>query len=69
MAPCGSRSNSTPTNLVNDELRVTVDVKPLDPELGGDVHAVNEGLILCHIVCCTKMQSNHVEESISLGED
>jgi hypothetical protein len=26
-----------PYDLVDDEIRVTMDVKPLDPELGGDM--------------------------------
>jgi hypothetical protein len=51
-----------PHDLVDDELRVTVDVKLLDPELGSDAEAVDEGLILCHIVCCAEMQSNHIKE-------
>jgi hypothetical protein len=58
-----------PHDLADDELRVVVDVKLLDPELGGDVETVNEGLILCHIVCCVEMQSNHVQELISLWGD
>jgi hypothetical protein len=58
-----------PHDLIDDELSVAADVKPLDPDLGGDVHAIDEGLILCHIVCCTEMPSKHVEELISLGGD
>jgi hypothetical protein len=44
-----------PIDLVDNKLRVALDVKPLDPELGGDAQAVDEGLILRHIVtqkCC-----------------
>jgi hypothetical protein len=37
-------------DLVDDELRVTVDVKPLNPEFSGDAHAVDECLVFCHIV-------------------
>jgi hypothetical protein len=55
-----------PHDLVDDELRIVMDVKPLDPELGGDVQAVDEGLILHHIVSCVEMQSGHVEELIPL---
>jgi hypothetical protein len=33
------------------------------------VEALDEGLILCHIVHCTEMQSNHIDDSISLGGD
>jgi hypothetical protein len=36
--------------MVAEELRVTVDVKPLDLELGGNAHAVDECLVFCHIV-------------------
>jgi hypothetical protein len=39
-----------PHDLVDDELRVTVDVKPLDPELNDDEQSVDECLILYHIV-------------------
>jgi hypothetical protein len=39
-----------PHDLVDNKLTV-VDVNPLDPELGGDAQAVDEGLILCHVVC------------------
>jgi hypothetical protein len=58
-----------PHDLVNDELRVTVDVKPIDPELSEDAQAVDEGLILCLIVCRVEIQLNHVEEPISLERD
>jgi hypothetical protein len=50
-----------PHYLVDNEFRIVVDVKPLDLELSGDVQTVNEGLILCHIVCHTEMQSNYIE--------
>jgi hypothetical protein len=56
-------------DLVDDKLWVTTDVKPLDPKLSGDAQVVDDGLILHHIVCYAKMQSNHVEEMISLGGD
>jgi hypothetical protein len=55
--------------MVDDELRVAADIKPLDPELGCDVEAVDEGLILHHIVGRTKEQSNNVEEPIPLWGD
>jgi hypothetical protein len=54
--------------LIDDKLRVAVDVKPLDQELGNDAQAIDEGLILCHIVGRVEMQSNHVEELIPPGE-
>jgi hypothetical protein len=55
--------------LVDDELRVAADVKPLNPELGGDAQAVDQCLIFYHIVGCEEVQSNHVEEPISLTGD
>jgi hypothetical protein len=58
-----------PHDLVDDELGVATDVKPLDPELDGDVEAVDKGLVPRHIVCGMEIQSNHIEESISLGGD
>jgi hypothetical protein len=44
-----------PHDLVDDKLRVTTDVKPLNPELGSNVHAIDEGLILHHIVGCAEV--------------
>jgi hypothetical protein len=44
-----------PHDLVDDKLKVTADVKPLDPELDGDAYAIDEGLILYHIVGRTEM--------------
>jgi hypothetical protein len=44
-----------PQDLVDDELRVPMNVEPLDIELGGDAHAVDEGLIFRRIVGCTEM--------------
>jgi hypothetical protein len=55
--------------LVDDELRVTTNIKSLNPKLGGDAHVVDECLVFCHIVGCTEVQSNHIEESISLRRD
>jgi hypothetical protein len=57
-----------PHDLVDDELRVVVDVKQLDPRLDVNAQAIDVGLVLCHIVCCTEIQSSHIEESISLGD-
>jgi hypothetical protein len=42
-------------DLVDDELRVTSDVEPLDPKLGGNVQAVDEVIIFRHIVYCTEV--------------
>jgi hypothetical protein len=55
MPPCGGHGNSTPYDMVDDELIVTTDVEPLDPELNGNVQTNNEGFILRQIVCCTEM--------------
>jgi hypothetical protein len=65
----GVMAISLPHDLVGDELRVAVDVKPLDPELSGNAQAVDEGLIFHHIVCRVEIQLNYVDELISLGGD
>jgi hypothetical protein len=44
-----------PHDLVDDELRVAMHIKLLDPELGGDAEAINKGLIFRHIVCRMEM--------------
>jgi hypothetical protein len=56
-----------PHDLVDDELRVTVDVKPLNPKLGSDARVIDECLIFHHIVGRTEVQLNHVEERSPLG--
>jgi hypothetical protein len=58
-----------PHDLVDDELRVTADVKSLDPELNSDAQAVDEGLVLHNIVGHMEVQSNNVEELIPLWGD
>jgi hypothetical protein len=58
-----------PHDLVHDKLRVAIDVKPLDHKLSNDVHAIDEYHILHNIVGCAEVQSNHIEEPISLRED
>jgi hypothetical protein len=40
-----------PCVLVDDDLKVTTDVKRLDPELDSDAQAIDEGLIFDHVVC------------------
>jgi hypothetical protein len=40
-----------PCVLVDDDLRVTTNVKRLDPKLDSDAHAIDEGLIFHHVVC------------------
>jgi hypothetical protein len=56
-------------DLVDDELRVTADVKPMNPKLDGDVQTVDGCLIFHLIVGCTKVYLNHVEELISFRRD
>jgi hypothetical protein len=58
-----------PHDLVDNELRATLDVKPLDPKLGSKAQTIDMGLVLHHIVGRAKMQSNYIEEPISLGGD
>jgi hypothetical protein len=41
--------------LVDNELGVSPDIKALYLEFGGDVQAIYEGLILCHIIGSAKM--------------
>jgi hypothetical protein len=48
--------------LVDDELKVTVDVKLLDLEFSGDARAVDECHVFHHIVGHAEVQSNYVEE-------
>jgi hypothetical protein len=37
-------------DLIDDELRVSADVKPQNPKFGGNAQTVDQCLILCHIV-------------------
>ena len=37
-------------DLVDDQLRVNVDVEPHSAELDGDVQSVDEGLVFCRVV-------------------
>jgi hypothetical protein len=46
--------------LVYDQLGVTLDIKPSDPKLGGDVQSVDKCLILSNIVRDWKMDSDHI---------
>jgi hypothetical protein len=55
--------------LIDDELRVSTDVKPLNPKFGGDVQAIDQGLVLHHIIGSAEVQSNNIKESISLRRD
>jgi hypothetical protein len=56
-------------DLVDDELRVSVDVKPLNTKFSGDVHTVDRCLVHCHSVGCMEVQSNHLNESITFRRD
>jgi hypothetical protein len=44
-----------PHDLIDDELRVLMDVEPLDPDLDSDAQTIDEGLKFCHIVGFPKM--------------
>jgi triacylglycerol esterase/lipase EstA (alpha/beta hydrolase family) len=55
--------------LVDDELRVSADVKLRNPKFGGDAPVIDQGLILRHIVGSAEVQSNNIKESISLRRD
>jgi hypothetical protein len=55
--------------LIDIELRVSTDVKPLNPEFGGDAQTTVQCLVLYHIVASTEVQSNNIKESISFGRD
>jgi hypothetical protein len=58
-----------PHYLVENELRVALDAKPLDPELDSNAQAIHNSLVLRHIVCHAEMKSNHVQELITLEGD
>jgi hypothetical protein len=55
--------------LIDDELGVSVDVKSLNPELGSDAHASDQGLILHHIIGAMEVQPKSIKESISFMRD
>jgi hypothetical protein len=55
--------------LIDDELKVPVNVKPLNPKFGGDAHTVYQGLILDHVIGGTKVQLNNIKELISFKRD
>jgi hypothetical protein len=42
-------------DLIDDKLRVSVDVKPLNPKFGSDAHTVDQCLILRYIVGGTEV--------------
>jgi hypothetical protein len=43
--------------LIDNEVRVSMDVKPQNPELGSNVRAVDQGLILGHIIGSAEVHS------------
>jgi hypothetical protein len=51
--------------LIDDEIRVSMDVEPLNPKFGGNAQSIDEVLVLYHITGGTEVQSNNVKESIS----
>jgi hypothetical protein len=55
--------------LIDDELKISVDVKPLNPKFSGDAQTVDQGLIICHIIGCVEVQPNNIKESISFRRD
>jgi hypothetical protein len=55
--------------LIDDELRVSVDVKLLIPEFSSDAQTIDQRLVLCHIVGSVEVQSNNVKEIISFRID
>jgi hypothetical protein len=56
------------TANIDDELRVATKIKPMNPMLNGDAHVFDECLLFHHIVGCSEVQPNHVEESVTIGE-
>jgi hypothetical protein len=55
--------------LIDDDLSVFADVKPLNPEFIGDAQTIDQGVILCHIIGSMEVQLNNVKESISFRRD
>ena len=54
--------------MVDDHLGVTLDIEASDTQLDGDVLAINECLILGHIVGGGEMEANHVPQRSSRGK-
>ena len=54
-------------DLVDDQLGVTPNVEALDTQLDGDALAINECLILGHIVGRGEMEANHVPHAYPEG--
>jgi hypothetical protein len=42
-------------DLIDDEFRVSMDVKPLDSKFSGDAQIVDQCLVLHHIVGCMEV--------------
>jgi hypothetical protein len=54
-------------DLVNHELRVSLDVEAFDACLDGNSEAAKEGLILCHVVGRGEMQAYRVPHMFPEG--
>ena len=55
--------------MVDDQLGVAPDVKPLDTQLDGDAQAIDECLILSHIIGGGKMDANYVPHAFLEGQN
>jgi hypothetical protein len=55
--------------LIDNEFKVSTDVKPLNPKFSGNAQVIDQGLVLHHIVGSVKVQSNNIKKSISLRRD
>jgi hypothetical protein len=55
--------------LIDDELGVFKNVTPLNPDFSSDAQAVDQGLVLYHIISSTEVQLNNIKESISFRRD
>jgi hypothetical protein len=54
--------------LVYDQLGIASDIKPLDPQLSGDVQTVDKCLTLSDIVRGQKMDLDHIPHAHAEGE-
>jgi hypothetical protein len=55
--------------LVNDELRVPLDIETLDPQLNDDVEAIDKVLILFYVVGDREVELDHVAHANPEGRD
>jgi hypothetical protein len=56
-------------DMIDDELRVSVDLKPLNPMFGGNAHALDQCLLLHQIAGGAEVWSNIIKELISIRRD